>query len=376
MDGLGVARTYGGLLVASEASGLLALGRWSEVDPLLAAALEREPPTRAGAALHLQAARLAIGRGSFEDAARHLDIARARDGMAGGGEQRLPILAASAELALWERRFDEIRIIAEEGLGAIAEIAEPAHAWLAATALRAEGERAEIARARQDRPALDDAAARGRALAARLETFAGTGNDGLARRFAALAALGSAEATRLTAEPAPDLWAAAAGGFEAAGRPYPAAYAHYREAEAFLAAGRGRSPAEGPLRAAWSAASALGAAPLLAEIEQLARQGRIQIRSGAANAKARTIVPGGPPESFGLTDREAEVLRLVAGGWTNRQIGEALFISAKTASVHVSNILGKLGVDSRVEAAGIAFRLGLAADAPPPPDVMSEVSAN
>jgi len=53
------------------------------------------------------------------------------------------------------------------------------------------------------------------------------------------------------------------------------------------------------------------------------------------------------------------VLRLVAEGRTNREIGKALFISPKTASVHVSNILGKLGVKSRVEAAGIAHRLGL-----------------
>ena len=64
-------------------------------------------------------------------------------------------------------------------------------------------------------------------------------------------------------------------------------------------------------------------------------------------------------DPFGLTSREAEVLRLVADGRSNGQIAEALFISRKTASVHVSNILGKLGVASRGEAAAVAHRHGL-----------------
>jgi DNA-binding CsgD family transcriptional regulator len=63
---------------------------------------------------------------------------------------------------------------------------------------------------------------------------------------------------------------------------------------------------------------------------------------------------------FGLTEREREVLALVAAGRSNPEIGQALFISAKTASVHVSNILAKLGVSGRVEAAAIAHRLGIA----------------
>jgi DNA-binding NarL/FixJ family response regulator len=65
------------------------------------------------------------------------------------------------------------------------------------------------------------------------------------------------------------------------------------------------------------------------------------------------------PTSFGLTEREREVLSLVAAGRSNGQIASALFISPKTASVHVSNILAKLGVSGRVEAAGVAHRLGL-----------------
>jgi len=68
-------------------------------------------------------------------------------------------------------------------------------------------------------------------------------------------------------------------------------------------------------------------------------------------------------ERLGLTARETEVLRLVADGRSNSQIAEVLFISRKTASVHVSNILAKLGVSTRVEAAALAHRRGLA-DAP------------
>ena len=77
----------------------------------------------------------------------------------------------------------------------------------------------------------------------------------------------------------------------------------------------------------------------------------------AAGEAAPTPVPGEPP--LGLTAREYEVLRLVAAGHSNREIASELFISAKTASVHVSNILAKLGVTSRGEAAATAHRLGL-----------------
>ena len=70
--------------------------------------------------------------------------------------------------------------------------------------------------------------------------------------------------------------------------------------------------------------------------------------------------------ALGLTPRELEVLALVAEGRSNRQVADALFISAKTASVHVSNILAKLGVASRVEAAAVAHRHGLLAGQPGP----------
>jgi DNA-binding NarL/FixJ family response regulator len=94
----------------------------------------------------------------------------------------------------------------------------------------------------------------------------------------------------------------------------------------------------------------LGAEPLRAEVEALARRARLDLGQAVA-----------PPAdtAAGLTPRELEVLRLVAAGRSNSQIAGELFISPKTASVHVSNILAKLGVHTRVEAAATAHRLGL-----------------
>ena len=90
--------------------------------------------------------------------------------------------------------------------------------------------------------------------------------------------------------------------------------------------------------------------------EQLARRGRIDLAQEPAPDGPASA---GPDDQLGLTRRELEVLRLVADGLSNRQIAEELFISAKTASVHVSNILAKLGVRTRVEAAAVAHRLAL-----------------
>lgn len=79
---------------------------------------------------------------------------------------------------------------------------------------------------------------------------------------------------------------------------------------------------------------------------------------GGGHQAARASAPA-PADGLGLTRREHEVLRLVARGLTNRQIAAALFISAKTAGMHVSNILSKMGVERRAEAAAVAERLHL-----------------
>jgi len=104
-------------------------------------------------------------------------------------------------------------------------------------------------------------------------------------------------------------------------------------------------------------ASRVGAAPIAAEAAALARRTRLSLDEPEA-AAVRPAAED-PLTRFGLTEREREILLLLAAGRSNPQIAGALFISPKTASVHVSNILAKLGVDSRVEAAAVAHRLGV-----------------
>ncbi len=173
----------------------------------------------------------------------------------------------------------------------------------------------------------------------------------------------------------------------ALGRPYPAAYSWFRYAECVLGSRGPRGDAERALAAAAATCRRLGAVPLGVEIGRLARLARIDVEtesedgggarmrlasSGPRRDLARRAATAGAEAGdgdddaaarLGLTDREVEVLRLVGAGRSNQQIGDALFITRKTASVHVSNILGKLGVDNRIEAAVVAHRLGLTDEA-------------
>ncbi len=100
--------------------------------------------------------------------------------------------------------------------------------------------------------------------------------------------------------------------------------------------------------------------PLADRIEGLARRLRVDLTARAKAGSERAVDPSeAPADPFGLTAREREVLILLAEGYTNRRIAATLFISDSTAGVHVSNILGKLGVSTRTEAAAIAVRLDL-----------------
>ena len=171
-------------------------------------------------------------------------------------------------------------------------------------------------------------------------------------------AFARAEGARLSAPPSADPWMALVD--DDGGDPYFAAYARWRAAEALLAVDvrSSKNAAAGLLGEAATAASALGAAPLGAEVAGLARRAGIVI----GDPEMATRIAASPLDELqarGLTAREIEVLRLLGEGRSNREIGEALFISAKTASVHVTHILQKLNVATRVQAAIAADRLAL-----------------
>ena len=164
-----------------------------------------------------------------------------------------------------------------------------------------------------------------------------------------------AEAARLTDPPDFERWAALADA--SLSRPYLMAYARWREVESLCASRGPRSRAVDSLRIAYKTAVQLQATPLLKRILYLATRARIDLTAPQETPEEQAAPP--PAASLGLTEREIEVLRLIGNGLSNRQIAQTLYISPKTASVHVSNILRKLQVSSRVQAAAIAHRTGL-----------------
>ena len=154
----------------------------------------------------------------------------------------------------------------------------------------------------------------------------------------------------------PAAWSGAAKAWQDLGCPHRAGYARWRQAEAQLDAGLPVTAAATALRAASAAAD--GHAPLMAQIRLLAERAQIPLQAPAPTLR-KARLSAKLPSPYGLTEREIAVLRLLAAGRTNAQIGTELYISPTTARVHVSNILGKLGVTSRVQAAALAERIGL-----------------
>jgi DNA-binding CsgD family transcriptional regulator len=149
-------------------------------------------------------------------------------------------------------------------------------------------------------------------------------------------------------------WSDTAESWKRLDRPPVTAYCHWRQAEALVALGASRTETSVPLRDAHVVATRIGANPPLRELELLAERPGLNLTFPQA-----ALSPGtqGLAGILGLTPREAEVLTLVARGYTNREIAEALVISVKAASVHVWHILRKLGTPNRREAALVAHLL-------------------
>jgi DNA-binding NarL/FixJ family response regulator len=168
----------------------------------------------------------------------------------------------------------------------------------------------------------------------------------------ATAAWQRAEADRLDLRSDPARWAEVAVLWRDLGRPIPAAYARWREAEARLDLGADVH-ATAAVRAAHAAALDVGATALAAEVRRLAGWHRVDLVAPVADPDPDAL------QAYRLTPREVEVLTGLAAGRTNQEIADHLFISVKTASVHVSNILRKLHVSGRQEAGRVAHRLGV-----------------
>jgi DNA-binding CsgD family transcriptional regulator len=321
----GISRSNGAFLFSNRAEALLALGRWDEAEALCAESARLDPPGTLAVPWLLLRARLRLARGhpATSDALQRALGFLARPYLE--PQFRLPLL--------------ELRVVAALEAGDPAGAAEAAAAALADPALAGQP--------RWGWPLL--------AAAARAGTVAGDGGvrelvrraGALPRRYPAERAYAAEAAAELAGDGA-DLpaWQDAVAAWRADGQPYQLGLALLRLAEAAAGAGDRAAAADAVVEAR-TAATRLAATPLRDRADTLAR--RLGLRG-----------PDGPPgAALALTARELEVLRLVAAGHSNRRIAEQLFITAKTASVHVSRIIAKLAVTNRLEAAAVAHRLGL-----------------
>ncbi len=382
-DAHGLERSTAPLTRFIAAFALYQLGRWEEAREVVAQAERGRPEGGAAVLLEIGHAQLEIGRGEFERAAHRLDRI---DPSAGRGvrlDAELLAAHALASLRLASGELAGARAAADAVLTRWGDLTlrdRSFHCTILATALGIEADLASLSRRRRGSSGLAAALQSGRATLARAETLARelAGHHATRwRRHRAVLALCQAESARLEQAASERLWCDAAAACLAAGQLSLRPYALLREAEAILADGGRRQEAPPILQEAHRAASEMGAAPLVAQIGSLARRARIDVGrtaeadrpgevglggepGGTSDLGLAAAEPGGArnPVFFSLTPREREVLGLLAAGRTNRQIAQSLFIAPRTAGVHVSNVLGKLGVTSRTEAATLAVRLG------------------
>ena len=370
---IGLERRYGAGFLASAGDILHRSGRWDEADALTREGIDLDVDP--SGSIYLQATRAMIlaARG---DRAGVTEALASADRLAEGDidpDVQAYLLQARAEAALIEGRpADALRAI-QEALEAFAGSDEILLvAPLLVAGLTAAADIADDARAFRDTKRLASAQRTGEVLAGQVRAIAGDGADDATRTPSLSAAIATAEAETGRLEGTSDAarWLAAADAWAAVPMPYPAARARARAGEAILLARGPRDEAARQLRAGHAVALELGAAPLAAAIAAIAGRARVELEAAeteadaaatAAAEAAATEAAGpavrNPAEILGLSAREWEVLELVAAGRSNGEIAETLYISPKTASVHVTHILDKLGVSNRVEAATIAVRV-------------------
>ncbi len=357
----GLDRSYGSFIRLNAATSLWQLGRWDELEEQL-----REVDAIAPGGIDVRRlceewAMLLAGRGRFDEAAAYLERAQALPGAKNSFDHGIGLAGPVAFLHQWRGEPERVRTAIAETVDLY--FSDP-HAtvrgcsdWaesLYAYGLAAEADLAERARVRGDAAADQEAVSKAVELRESMEKVQSRFSEMVTgpydQRVYRLQA--DAELSRAMARPDPAVWQLVGDTWLSTMRLPNGGYARWREAQARMQAGEGAAAAKPSLVDAHTIASRVGFVPLLAAVEDLARRARIEVGEKAAE-------PVSALERLGLTNREREVLDLVAAGSTNRQIADALFISTKTASVHVSNILAKLGVANRGEAAARARELGI-----------------
>jgi len=352
----GMTRTFGAYVMGNQAEPLLRLGQWDRADELTARAVNAMPEgVFLATAKHLRS-ELAAMRGQYDDAERDLREGRRAMGDTDDTQFTQPYRYLEATIALSRGDLGAAREALAAGLDSGTANWQARYAWpVLWLAMRVEAEEAIAARDRRQDPP-PQVAERCEALAAIAARMVTPAPPWIGYR-----ALVAAEQARAAGTGQAPAWAAAVTAWRVAGEPYPLAYALLRLAEAH-ATGPDRAATAAAVREAHEIAARIGARPIAAETEALARRARLSLDPHAARdegAPAGAAAPADDLARFGLTEREREVLVRLAAGRSNPEIARELFISAKTASVHVSNILAKLGVSGRVEAAAVAHRLGI-----------------
>ena len=309
----------------------------------------------------LRGAEQALGEGDEESALRCLD-------------ETEPLVAASSE-PQWIEGFGSLaaevrrrRHDLELARAAIADALDRIElctddvfrvARVTAIGMAVEADCAQRARDLREKAQEKDALARARIHMDRLRAVAEEGGRPVERAWLAF---GVAEYARARGKADPEAWITAAAEWDRLHRPYRAVIARFRAAEAYVEQDD-RDAAARVAAAGLKAARALGSKWLEAELTGLVGRARLDIAQSASDGRGDGADgargPGGEPDEedvFGLTPRERQVLALLAEGATNRQIGNALYMAEKTATVHVSRILSKLGVRTRTQAAAVAHR--------------------
>jgi DNA-binding CsgD family transcriptional regulator len=355
------ARTFGlgnsadaALCLANAVDGVLGRGRTAKaaelIDPRTAGPVDQDNWW-----LHEARAKLDLVRGDLDAAAHRL----AQIDVGASVEFAREHAQDVAEVALWAGRSGEALEAVQRGLAGQEDTdwVLILCGWLLAVGMRACADLAERGRAHRDddtvRAALD--AADNLALWVHREHDVPFTGHPFVATIPAAHATWDAERGRAAGASDPEGWSAAAEQWEALGYRHRAGYAHWRQAEALLARPHGSKEAAAAVLST-AAGLAVEHVPLMTAIQDLARRARIDL-----DAVAEPVQRDEPAatRTFGLTDRELDVLRLLGQGKTNPEIAAALFISPRTAGVHVTHILRKLNATTRVQAATVAERAGL-----------------